>query len=124
MEEGKLEKIIKPIFGIALICYLTYIGLGILFKSGETVVNRMEDRAAAIKKKAEESRKVAIQKMEIRKIEVDQKKAEAERIKAEEELAIAKAKKENSNECQFWKLQKKQGTSSKADQKIAEHCNI
>lgn len=31
--------------GIALICSLTYIGLGILFKGSETVVTRMEDRA-------------------------------------------------------------------------------
>lgn len=45
MEEGLLEKTIKLIIGIALIFYLAYVGLGILFKGGETVVNRMEDRA-------------------------------------------------------------------------------
>ncbi len=41
-----MEKIIKPIVGLVLIGWLTYIGLGILFKGGETVKNRMEDRAA------------------------------------------------------------------------------
>lgn len=36
-----------------LIFYLTYIGLGILFKGGETVVNRMEARAAKAREEAE-----------------------------------------------------------------------
>lgn len=49
MEEGQLEKIIKPIIGLALVCYLTYIGLGLLFKGGETVIDRMEERAAKAK---------------------------------------------------------------------------
>ena len=56
--------------------------------------------------------------------EAEQKKAEASRQKAADELAMAKAKKEYSNECQFWRLQKKQGTSDKADEKIERYCNI
>ncbi len=47
-----MEKIIKPIVGLVLIGWLTYIGLGILFKGGETVVNRMEDRAIKSREEA------------------------------------------------------------------------
>lgn len=54
-----MEKIINPLVGLVLIGWLAHIGLGILFKGGETVKNRMEERAV---KSREETRVKACEK--------------------------------------------------------------
>lgn len=77
MEEGKLGKIIKTIFGIALICYLTYIGLGILLKGGETVVNRMEDRATKSRDEAKD-KDCEIAKINYQKLPSEKNRSTAE----------------------------------------------
>lgn len=100
MEEGKLEKIIKPIIGIALICYLTYIGLGALFKGGETVANRMEDRASNAR--TNKSDPETIKKLEIdlalmkEKLRLETEKVKEQKAKVKElDMEIRRIKSSN-----------------------------
>lgn len=125
MEEGlNSKKKNNILLGVASLTAGVLLMLFLREKQVEIITDRFEDRAAAMTKRAEESRKVAIQQMETRKVEAALKKTEAEQKKLDTELALLKAKKENSPECRFWKLQKKQGTSTKADEKITEHCTL
>lgn len=124
MEEGKLEKIAKPIIGIILMIFLAYTGLSILLEGGEKITKRMEERAIKSRQNAETKKKIAIEEKakesSIKKEPEIQKKPQEEQAKIEQE----KVKKETSKECQFWRLQKTKETSDRADKKIKENCGF
>ena len=56
--------------------------------------------------------------------EEEKREALLESQRQEKEFTKAKQKKEMSNECQFWKLQKKMGKSAVAGSKINQYCNV
>lgn len=95
-----MEKIIKPIVGLVLIGWLTYIGLGILFKGGETVKNRMEERATtpkASKDECERAKKLEIELVLMKeKYRLETEKVKEHKIKIKElDMEIRRMK--NSN---------------------------
>lgn len=47
-----MEKIIKPFVGLILIGWLLYVGVGILFKTSDSVIHRMNDRAEESRREA------------------------------------------------------------------------
>lgn len=54
--------------------------------------------------------------------EEEQREVLLEQQREEQELAKKKAKKEGSHECQFWRLQEKQGKSPVAAKKVEQYC--
>lgn len=56
--------------------------------------------------------------------EEEKREAALESQRQEKELTKAKLKQEMSNECQFWKLQKKMGKSPVANSKINQYCYL
>lgn len=54
--------------------------------------------------------------------EEEQREVLLDQQREEQELAKKKAKKESSHECQFWRLQEKQGKSAIAGKKIEQYC--
>lgn len=55
-------------------------------------------------------------------VEEEQREVLLEQQRNEQELAKKKAKKESSHECQFWRLQEKQGKSHLAAKKVEQYC--
>lgn len=55
-------------------------------------------------------------------VEEEQREVLLEQKREEDELAKKRAKKEKSYECQFWRLQEKQGKSRVASKKIEQYC--
>lgn len=56
--------------------------------------------------------------------EEEKREAALESQRHEKEFTKAKLKQEMSNECQFWKLQKKMGKSPVANAKINQYCYL
>jgi len=56
--------------------------------------------------------------------EEEKREALLESQRQEKEFTKTKLKKQMSNECQFWKLQKKMGKSAVAGAKINQYCNV
>lgn len=54
--------------------------------------------------------------------EEEQREVLLEQVREEQELAKKKARKEKSHECQFWRLQEKQGKSRVASKKVEQYC--
>lgn len=95
------------------------------------ITSMMEYRAQkAIENIAKSTNRIIERQQE--QMRIDQKQREQDRIhaknleiqrKQQEEWQKAKALKEQSPQCKFWRLQKRDGTSDKADEKIELYCN-
>lgn len=112
------------IIGISALIAGTWLMLELREQRQERAVEIINTSIESLKKSSEQMQHETLIRQEKAQESIAQKKAEADRKKEEEELALAIAKKESSPECRFWRLQKKQGTSTKANEKIIEHCNI
>lgn len=110
--------------GITALIAGTWLMLELRENRQEVAVEIINTRMESLKINSEKIQQETPIRQEKAKQAAAQKREEVDRKKAEEKLAIEKAKKENSHECQFWKLQKKQGNSPKADEKITEHCKL